>query len=77
MNALAVMATPRDLDALLRLLSDENWWVRYRSAQAIAWLPFLEKDDVLRILERTGDRYGRESLERSIAEREARDPLWR
>ncbi|MGB9791539.1 MAG: HEAT repeat domain-containing protein [Thermacetogeniaceae bacterium] len=76
-NALAIMAKRQDLDALIRLLSDENWWVRYRSAQAIVWLPFLKREDVERILEGIGDRYGRESLERSIAEREARDPLWR
>lgn len=76
-NALAVMGTRQDLDALLRLLSDDNWWVRYRSAQAIVWLPFLRREDVERICSEIGDRYGRESLERSMAERQARDPSWR
>lgn len=76
-NALAVMATRQDLDALLRLLSDDNWWVRYRSAQAIVWLPFLSRGDAERICREIDDRYGRESLERSIAERQARDPSWK
>lgn len=75
-NALAVMATRQDLGTLVRLLSDDNWWVRYRSAQAIVWLPFLRKADVEKIRSGLNDRYGRDSLERSIAERQARDPTW-
>jgi len=75
-NALAVMATRQDLDRLVRLLSDDNWWVRYRSAQAIVWLPFLKKADVEKIRSGLNDRYGRDSLERSIAERQTRDPTW-
>lgn len=75
-NAMAVMATKRDIGALVRLLSDDNWWVRYRSAQAIVWLPFLQKADVEKIRNEVGDRYGRDSLDRSMAERQARDPTW-
>lgn len=76
-NAMAVMATRRDMGALVRLLSDDNWWVRYRSAQAIVWLPFLHKADVEKIRSELEDRYGRDSLDRSMAERQARDPTWR
>lgn len=75
-NALAVIATRQDVEIFVRLLSDESWWVRYRSAQAIVWLPFLKKDEVVEICGKFIDRYGRDSLERNIAERQAREPTW-
>jgi HEAT repeat protein len=45
-NALGRMGGPDDVARLLRLLGDEQWWVRYRTAEALLKLPFLKKDEL-------------------------------
>jgi len=43
-NALGRMGAAEDVARLLRLLGDEQWWVRYRAAEALLKLPFLSRD---------------------------------
>lgn len=62
------MGQPGDEEALMALLSDEQWWVRYRAAQAIASLPFLGLDQIRWIQAHHEDRYAREILDQVLAE---------
>lgn len=53
---------PAEVEVLERLLTDSQWWVRYRAAHALASLPFLGKDGLSAIAERCGDRYAVDML---------------
>lgn len=57
-----------DLPALTRLLNDGQWWVRYRTAQAIAGLPFLAPGQLEAVADNTGDRYASDILRQVMAE---------
>ena len=57
-----------DLPALTALLSDSQWWVRYRTAQAIAGLPFLAAGELEAVAGNTGDRYASDILRQVMAE---------
>ena len=56
------------LSLLESLLDDEEWWVRYRAAQAIASLPFLGPNQLRQIRDRQTDRYAGDMLQQSFAE---------
>lgn len=45
-NALGRMGGPEDVALLLHMLGDDQWWVRYRAAEALLKLPFLKKDEL-------------------------------
>ena len=45
-NALGRMGGPPDVERLVRLLGDGEWWVRYRAAEALLKLPFLKRDEL-------------------------------
>lgn len=47
-NALGRMGGPADVDRLVALLTDPEWWVRFRAAEALLKLPFLKRDDLER-----------------------------
>ena len=57
-----------DLPALSSLLNDSQWWVRYRTAQAIAGLPFLVPGELETVAGNTGDRYASDILRQVMAE---------
>lgn len=67
-NALGRLAGPAELDQLIRMLSDSNWWVRYRSAQALVHLPFTDKKSLEAIQETQNDRYARDIMAQVIEE---------
>jgi hypothetical protein len=69
-SVLGRIGTEADRQTLVDLLSDSQWWVRYRAAQALSNMPFVSMDE-LRTL-RTGhpDRFARDILSQVIAERE-------
>lgn len=69
-TALRRQARPEDADALLGLLGDRSWWVRRQAADTLVALP--RAGDVQTLLPRVDDRYGREALERALAERAQR-----
>ncbi len=69
-RALGRLGSRDDLQLLVQLLSDAEWWVRYRSAQAIAGLPFIYMDDMQKIYDESTDRYARDILAQVMSERE-------
>lgn len=69
-KALGRVGRREDVDELVKLLSDREWWVRYRSAQVLAGLPFLQPDDLARIAASNQDRYAGDMLRQVGAEQE-------
>lgn len=61
----------QDKRLLERLLCDTEWWVRYRAAQALTGLPFMDKKELKRIRERLDDAFGRDMMDQVMAERAA------
>lgn len=67
-HALGRVGRMEDVDALLKLLGDREWWVRYRAAQALIALPFLAKKDLAAIAECLNDRFARDILKQAVME---------
>ncbi len=65
---LARMGSPRDAHYLLSLLDSEHWWVRYRAAQSLLALPFINRRAVRRLIESRTDIYARDMLQQILAE---------
>ena len=74
-NALGRLAGPGDVDHLSRMLSDSNWWVRYRSAQALVGLPFMDQQNLENIREGQSARYARDIMAQVIKE-EGKGDSW-
>lgn len=70
------LAQRDDVSLLLGMLSDENWWVRFRAAEGLVKLPFMTREAIEALKQQVEDRYGRDILEECIREREAYDPAW-
>ena len=62
------LAAREHLPILLQLLKDREWWVRYRAAQAIVSLPFLDTEELNRLLAEQHDRYASDMLKQALAE---------
>jgi len=45
-RALGRIGGPEDVDRLIALLTDPEWWVRYRAAGALLKLPFLQREEL-------------------------------
>ena len=67
-KALGRFAQPEDVSAMARLLADREWWVRYRSAQALAQLPFLDRSDMEALAEKANDSFARDIMRQVLAE---------
>ena len=67
-RALRRLGTAEDLPRLVGLMADPNWWVRYRSAQAVAALPWLAAPEVDRIAAGLTDRFAADALRQARAE---------
>lgn len=70
-EALRAQMLPADADALLLMLSDRNWAVRQAAADALAAMPGLDRPTLAAMADAVYDRYGREALQRALAERPA------
>lgn len=57
-----------DYRILEPLLSDSEWWVRYRAAQAITRLPFLGPHALRKLCKRQTDRYAGDIMQQALAE---------
>jgi HEAT repeat protein len=68
-RALGELGDRSDVDRLRALLSDPEWWVRYRAAEALLSLPFLTEAE-LADLRNADDRYAADMLKQVAAERE-------
>ena len=56
-RSLAYVGDERCADVLVGMTTDREWWVRFRSAQALFQLPGVSVDSILERVARTGDRY--------------------
>lgn len=63
------LGVPGDELLLVDMLSDEHWWVRYRTAQGLLKLPFLDESRVRRIRDEHADQFARDILDHVLAER--------
>lgn len=68
--AIGRLGVPGDERLLVDMLSDEQWWVRYRTAQGLLKLPFLDESRVRRIRDTHPDRFARDILDHVLAERD-------
>lgn len=71
-SALGRIGSPDDVGSLVPLLTDSEWWVRYRAAQAIASLIPSDPERLRRIEETQNAPEARTILAQAIAERRAR-----
>lgn len=67
-NALGRIGTRLDIPLLTGLLSDPQWWVRYRAAQAITRLPSVDDASLQKMQTQLEDPYARDILRQAIAE---------
>ena len=56
------------LPLLESMLSDSEWWVRYRAAQSIVSLPFLGPNQLRKLQKQQSDRYAVDILQQAFAE---------
>ncbi len=70
-RALGRLGTHDDIPRLTELLGDEQWWVRYRSAQALAGMPGMTRERLEQIREEQTDAFARDILTHVMAERSA------
>ena len=59
-----------DEQRLINMLADQNWWVRYRTAQTLAAMPSMGKIKLTRIIEGHWDRYAKDIVKHVMAERQ-------
>lgn len=71
-RALGRVGSSQDEAALISRMSDTQWWVRYRAAQALIGLPLLRDGGVAAIYDGLRDRFARDILRHAAAE--ARQP---
>lgn len=67
-HTLGRIGQPEDVDRLMTLVQDKEWWVRYRAAQALADLPFLTQETLLKLRDSLSDRYALEIFRQVFAE---------
>lgn len=67
-NALGRVGKREDIELLKSLLCDSEWWVRYRAAQALASLPFVDEAVMASVRGELDDNYARDILTQVIAE---------
>ncbi|MEN9543391.1 MAG: hypothetical protein RLZZ598_224, partial [Pseudomonadota bacterium] len=71
-QALGNVGLREDQPLLVRLMSDRDWWVRYRAAQAQLTLPGTNAEAVIALRRRLTDRYARDVLDHVCAEQALR-----
>lgn len=67
-QALGFMGGVDVLDALVKLCTDAQWWVRYRAAQALLRIPGLAREQVVARIAATHDRYAINMLDAVLQE---------
>lgn len=58
-----------DVNRLIPLLADAEWWVRYRAAQSLVGMPFFSIAEVELLRDNLSDRFARDMLGQVLAER--------
>ena len=67
--ALGRIGGESDRELLVELMSDRDWWVRYRATQAQLDLPRSDAAAIAALRERLGDRYAVDMLDHVLGER--------
>jgi len=70
-KALGRIGDRSDIARLQDMLGDAQWWVRYRAAQALLNLPFVQAGDVEALAAATTDRFAADMLRHALSERDA------
>lgn len=70
-KALGRIGEPTDIERLIPLLSDTEWWVRYRAAHALIDMPFFGRAKLASLHAKLSDRFARDMLSQVLAERGA------
>lgn len=68
-QALGRIGNADDRELLRQLMSDSDWWVRYRAAQAQLMLPGTDAATIVTLRRSLADRYARDALDHVCAER--------
>lgn len=68
-SALVNIANADDLEALENCLRDSEWWVRYRTAQVIASMPYMTRELMEKIRDRQTDRFAVDILNTILSEK--------
>ena len=64
------LGSPNDIRRLTRATADTEWWVRYRSAQALSKLPRMNKKRMERIANRNPNCFSHDVILRVVTEKE-------
>ena len=72
--ALGRLGDSNDVDLLIQLLMDSQWWVRYRAAQSLATTPFVDRAAMQARVSSLPDRYARDMAHQVFLEIPA--PSW-
>ncbi len=67
-KALGRIGDGSDTDVLMRLLMDEQWWVRYRAAQALVGMSSFDRHEIDALLRNADDPFAGEMLAQVLAE---------
>jgi hypothetical protein len=67
-NVLARLGAATDYAVLLPLLSDAEWWVRYRTARALCSLPGVDLSQIRKLSAKHDDAFARDMLVHVLAE---------
>ncbi len=67
-KALGRLGQRGDIAVMIGMLSDREWWVRYRCAQALATMPFLKQDEIRQLADDATDRFAGDMLRQVLAE---------
>ena len=67
-NVLGRLGSSHDYAVLLPLLSDSEWWVRYRAAKALCSLPGIEMSQIKGLSKKHADGFARDMLVHVLAE---------
>lgn len=66
--ALGKLGVRADEPRLVEMLTDKEWWVRYRAAQALVSFPFLTREHLQHVSTNHPDRYARDAMRQALAE---------
>lgn len=70
-KALGRIGERADTARLAHLLADREWWVRYRAAQALVALPWMQRAELDALSAALEDRYAADMLAQVVAEQDA------
>lgn len=69
-TALGRLGGEKEIPVLTGLLTDSEWWVRYRAAQSLTNLPVMTRDKLMTIYEDLQDRFAKDMLLQVLSEKQ-------